>query len=223
MQHKVSRQGTDPTDVGAAHQAAARWTGTHRRVAEAGGRALIVGRAYFGLPWQPRTRFDTGKEADRESAAPLTGTTAEWVKRGPRQAGAKALLAAAVSDDGRFLAAGGGDCRVHVWDVRSGQYMQVWAALAPLSGTQSLQGSVLSSGVHLTHVSLKPCAATCCFSAHAVLASSILWAHGRWRPAAGIQLFDLTSACALPAAAVLQRQESACNEGRAFMSIVLIC
>ena len=56
------------------------------------------------------------------------------MKRGPRQAGARALLAAAVSDDGRYLAAGGGDARVHVWDLRSSQYVQVTVLpLPPLS------------------------------------------------------------------------------------------
>ncbi len=71
-----------------------------------------------------RTRFDAG-QAGKEGGAPATGTVAEWVKRGPRQAGARALLAAAVSDDGVYLAAGGGDARVHVWDLRAGQYLQV--------------------------------------------------------------------------------------------------
>lgn len=36
-----------------------------------------------------------------------------------------ALLAAAVSSDGRYLAVGGGDRKVHVWDARSRQYIQV--------------------------------------------------------------------------------------------------
>lgn len=59
-----------------------------------------------------------------------SGTAADngpdWVKRGPRVAAQNTLLAAAVSDDGRYVAVGGGDKRVHVWDVRSHSYMQVW-------------------------------------------------------------------------------------------------
>jgi ribosomal RNA-processing protein 9 len=50
------------------------------------------------------------------------------VKKGSRVAGQSALLAAAISDDGRFLAVGGGDRRVHVWDVRAHEYIQVCAA-----------------------------------------------------------------------------------------------
>ena len=55
------------------------------------------------------------------------GGGADWVKRGPRQSGRTSLLAAAVSSDGRYLAVGGGDKRVHVWDARSRQYVRVSA------------------------------------------------------------------------------------------------
>ena len=75
-----------------------------------------------------------GQPAGSEApAAAATGTPPTWVRRGPRQAGARALLAAAVSDDGRYLAVGGGDWRVHVWDVRAGgrpAYVQVGRAKA---------------------------------------------------------------------------------------------
>lgn len=51
---------------------------------------------------------------------------AEWVaKQAARGGGAAALLAAAVSSDGRYLAVGGGDRKVHIWDARSRQYIQV--------------------------------------------------------------------------------------------------
>ena len=54
------------------------------------------------------------------------GGTAEWVGKAARRAGgARSLLAAAVSSDGNYLAVGGGDRKVHVWDVRSRQYVQV--------------------------------------------------------------------------------------------------
>ena len=53
------------------------------------------------------------------------GGRAEWVARAASRAGgASALLAAAVSSDGRYLAVGGGDRKVHVWDARSRQYIQ---------------------------------------------------------------------------------------------------
>ena len=62
-----------------------------------------------------------------KAASKDTGSSSgpDWVKRGPRQAGHRALLAAAVSDDGHYLAVGGGDWRVHVWDIRSNEYIQV--------------------------------------------------------------------------------------------------
>ncbi len=37
------------------------------------------------------------------------------------------LLAAAVSDDGRYLAVGGGDKAVHIFDARSAEYIKVCA------------------------------------------------------------------------------------------------
>ena len=54
------------------------------------------------------------------------GGSAEWVGKAARRAGgARSLLTAAVSSDGVYLAVGGGDRKVHVWDVRSRQYVQV--------------------------------------------------------------------------------------------------
>lgn len=57
------------------------------------------------------------------SAEPLT-TTADWVARKARTASRSGLVAAAVSSDGRYLAVGGGDARVHVLDAGSGAYVQ---------------------------------------------------------------------------------------------------
>ena len=48
----------------------------------------------------------------------------EWVKRGPRTAKTKALLACAVSSDGKILAVGGGDRGVHIWDLSSHTHTQ---------------------------------------------------------------------------------------------------
>jgi len=56
------------------------------------------------------------------------GGTADWLSKAARRAGgARSLLAAAVSSDGAYLAVGGGDRKVHVWDVRSRQHVQVGA------------------------------------------------------------------------------------------------
>ena len=56
------------------------------------------------------------------------GGTADWLSKAARRAGgARSLLAAAVSSDGVYLAVGGGDRKVHVWDVRSRQHVQVRA------------------------------------------------------------------------------------------------
>ena len=71
-----------------------------------------------------RSRIDAGgPKASRKDTARSSGP--EWVKKGPRQAAGRALLAAAVSDDGHYLAVGGGDWQVHVWDARSNEYIQV--------------------------------------------------------------------------------------------------
>lgn len=54
------------------------------------------------------------------------GGQAEWVaKSATRGGGPASLLAATVSSDGRYLAVGGGDRKVHIWDARSQQYVQV--------------------------------------------------------------------------------------------------
>lgn len=77
-----------------------------------------------------RSRLDTkGPKSSAKDAASKSGPA--WVKKGPRQAGHQALLAAAVSDDGRYLAVGGGDWRVHIWDARSNEYIQVQINPAP--------------------------------------------------------------------------------------------
>lgn len=74
--------------------------------------------------WSFRVRFDI-ERADQNTTDTADGGAPDWVKKGPRKAGRNSLLAAAVSDDGRYLAVGGGDKRVHVWDIRSHEYIQV--------------------------------------------------------------------------------------------------
>lgn len=71
---------------------------------------------------------------------------ADWVKPAARQGGGRAsLLAAAVSSDGAYLAVGGGDKKVHVFDARSGQHLHAYpghrdivTALAFREGTHTL-------------------------------------------------------------------------------------
>lgn len=60
-----------------------------------------------------------GKDAGR-------GTTAEWVKRAARATSRSALHSVAVSSDGALLAVGGGDRKVHVFDARTGGYVQAF-------------------------------------------------------------------------------------------------
>ncbi len=72
-----------------------------------------------------RARFDLDRAVLGQAKSSAADSGPEWVKRGPRAAAHNTLLAAAVSDDGRYLAVGGGDKRVHVWDVRAHAYVQV--------------------------------------------------------------------------------------------------
>lgn len=116
--------------------------------ASGGGRLLRGHRlavTAVALTADERTVYSTGKEggiweydvetgARQRFAQPAaggmgqdepTGTPADWVQRGPRQSSRASLLAAAASSDGRYLAVGGGDKKVHVWDARSRQYIKV--------------------------------------------------------------------------------------------------
>ena len=67
-----------------------------------------------------------GSHLKGQTAATHNGP--DWVKRGARASGKEALLAVAISDDGHFLAAGGGDRCVHVFDARSHQLVQARSA-----------------------------------------------------------------------------------------------
>lgn len=71
------------------------------------------------------TRSYLSFPSEEARAIPSTGTPATWVKRPPKRIAQRALLAVAVSWDARYLAAGGGDHRVHVWDLRSRTYLEV--------------------------------------------------------------------------------------------------
>lgn len=49
----------------------------------------------------------------------------EWKQPKARKGSTAALYTVAISSDDRFLAAGGGDNRVHVWDLRTNEYLKV--------------------------------------------------------------------------------------------------
>lgn len=85
-----------------------------------------------------RQKFDTAAAGQGQEAQ--QGTAADWVKRGPRQSGRNSLLAAAVSSDGRYLAVGGGDKKVHIWDARTRQHIKVRGRPALPSAPASFAG-----------------------------------------------------------------------------------
>lgn len=72
-----------------------------------------------------RTRVGA-EEAVLTQAIPEEGTTAEWVKRKGPQVSKRALLAVAVSSDGRVIATGGGDRKVRIYDARTLQEVNVF-------------------------------------------------------------------------------------------------
>ncbi|KAI7841799.1 hypothetical protein COHA_004523 [Chlorella ohadii] len=156
------------------------------RVADYAGPAAAGGRLLRGhrlsvtavaLTTDERTAFSVGKEgsimqwdvetgkrlkfaAPAAAAAGGSGQDAEggadWVKRGPRQGGRNSLLAAAVSSDGRYLAVGGGDKKVHIWDARSRQYVRGFpghkdavTSLAFREGTHELFSGSLDRSIKL--------------------------------------------------------------------------
>lgn len=79
------------------------------------------------LPTPCRERF--GSTAATTSGGPDAPVGADWVRQGPRQSARGSLLAAAVSSDGRYLATGGGDKKVHIWDARSRELVKVGGRL----------------------------------------------------------------------------------------------
>jgi WD40 repeat protein len=65
---------------------------------------------------------------DNRTATTVSGP--DWVAPAARRGSSIALYAVATSSDDRYLAAGGGDKIVHVWDLRSNQYLKVCAAIS---------------------------------------------------------------------------------------------
>lgn len=70
---------------------------------------------------------ESGKHM-RLAEEPVLGEAAHvgapWMAPTARKGSKNSLLAAAVSSDGRYLAVGGGDMKIHVWDVRSNTHVR---------------------------------------------------------------------------------------------------
>ena len=89
--------------------------------------------------FKQRPTYSTGHRIQLEmlggpDRSNIGGNAAEWLGRTAQRGGGRgSLLAAAVSSDNRYLAVGGGDRTVHIWDARTGQHVQV-RRLAALTG-----------------------------------------------------------------------------------------
>ena len=153
---------SDPTSAAAAAAARASCKKGHRLPATAvvlsGDESFAVTVSKDGsiIKWDlatlQRTRlFRPGERASGKPLPPGHGEDAatssgpEWVKRNPRQASKRGLYAAALSSDGKFLAVGGGDRKVHVFDAATGAFLQSFpghrdtiSALAFRDGTHQL-------------------------------------------------------------------------------------
>lgn len=55
------------------------------------------------------------------------GTKADWVKRPARRVPKSAFMSVSVSSDSHFLAIGGGDSQIHVFDLRSEKYLRAFS------------------------------------------------------------------------------------------------
>eukprot|EP00798_Chlamydomonas_sp_ICE-L_P000029 gene29-12841_t len=76
------------------------------------------------IKWDLETMQKTRLFRPGDRNAPAKATGPEWVKKGPRQASKNGLYATAVSSDGKFMAVGGGDRKVHLFDARNGGHIQ---------------------------------------------------------------------------------------------------
>lgn len=84
------------------------------------------------------------------------GNAAEWVRPNARQASRTSLLAATVSEDGLYLATGGGDRKVHIWDAKNQELITSFpghkdavTGLAFRQGTHQLYSCSLDRSVKL--------------------------------------------------------------------------
>lgn len=55
------------------------------------------------------------------------GTRATWVKNPAARVPKTSLIATAVSSDNRYLAVGGGDSQIHVFDLRADEYIKAFS------------------------------------------------------------------------------------------------
>mmetsp|Transcript_37965 Transcript_37965/g.107255 ORF Transcript_37965/g.107255 Transcript_37965/m.107255 type:complete len:519 (-) Transcript_37965:1039-2595(-) len=78
------------------------------------------------LRWDVETGSRIKMPLPGQDSSPAQGSGPDWVlKQAKREAGAKrSLHAVAVSTDRRYLAAGGGDAAVHIWDARSNKHIK---------------------------------------------------------------------------------------------------
>jgi ribosomal RNA-processing protein 9 len=103
-----------------------------------------------------KTRFGLSlNKKPSSSKEPVTGT-ADWIRPAARQANRCGLLSAAVSSDGRYFATGGGDKKVHVYDVRSGDHLRAFpghkdavTCLTFREGTHQLYSGSLDRSIKL--------------------------------------------------------------------------
>jgi ribosomal RNA-processing protein 9 len=102
-----------------------------------------------------RCRFEIPSDAARAASA-ASGGRAEWVRTAGRRANKAAILALAVSFDGRYLVSGGGDGLVHVFDARSGEHLRAFpghkdavTALTFRDGTHQLFSGSLDRSIKI--------------------------------------------------------------------------
>lgn len=80
-----------------------------------------------------------GNVAQNAASIDASKQAADWLRQGPRQSSCRSLLAAAISSDGQYLAVGGGDKKVHIWDTRSRDLLKVNLKLLRFAQSGTLQ------------------------------------------------------------------------------------
>jgi ribosomal RNA-processing protein 9 len=68
--------------------------------------------------------LDKGKKRKGKQTKEEEAGGADWVKRNPRQSSKRGLYAVAISSDDKFIAVGGGDKKIHLFDGASGSFLQ---------------------------------------------------------------------------------------------------
>ncbi|KAG0565708.1 hypothetical protein KC19_7G009100 [Ceratodon purpureus] len=114
------------------------------------------------VQWDIETGKSEKYEMPGDSVAPSTANgglvQGSTIKKTSRK-GSKHILALAVSSDGRYLASGGLDRAIHLWDTRTRQHLQAFnghrgavTGLAFRQGTQQLMSSSLDRTIKLWSV-----------------------------------------------------------------------